>query len=166
MALQTHVDFVNQVLAANKTLNTIVKNLNSINAGFVDTDGDEAAIQFIISTAAQIASDNTGPIVNNNNTANIGKWVNQTVSIAFKNQISSTVTRLDTICETIRVLHQNWINQFFSEITDETIDSTGKTKADVDGIMPVFNEMAELLGASSLAITPNANQDIIDKWLT
>ena len=87
MALQTHIDFVSQVLAANQTLNTVVKNLNSINTGFLDTDSDESAIQFIISTAAQIASDNTSAIVNNNNVTNIGKWVNETVSIKFKNNI-------------------------------------------------------------------------------
>ena len=166
MALQTHIDFVNQVLTANKTLNEVVKSLNSINTGFLDTDADEAAIQFIISTAAQIASDDIGAIVNNDNVTSIGKWVNRTVSIEFKTSISGTVTSLATIGEEIRVLHNNWLNQFSSEITDETIDSTGKTKADVDDIMPVFNEMAELLGASSAAITPNANQDIIDKWLT
>jgi len=166
MALQTHIDFVAQVLVANQTLNTVVKRLNAINTGFLDTDSDESAIQFIISTAAQIASDDTSSIVNNNNTTNIGKWVNKTVSIDFKNKISPTVTDLDVIGERIRVLYQNWFNQFSAEITDETIDTTGKTKADVDGIMPVFNEMAELLGQSSAAITPNANQDVIDKWLT
>jgi len=166
MALQTHVDFVAQVLEANQTLNKVVKNLNSINTGFLDTDSDEAAIQFIISTAAQIASDDTSIIVNNDNITNIGKWVNETVSVKFKNNISPIVTELDIIGDRIRVLYQNWFNQFLAEITDETIDSTGKTKADVDGIMPVFNEMAELLGQSSTLITPNANQDIIDKWLT
>ena len=66
----------------------------------------------------------------------------------------------------VRILHQNWTNTWLAVITDESIEGSGKVKADLDNIMVYFSDMIKLVGSTdSSVITPDEHQDPIDAWM-
>lgn len=166
MANLDHVRFIESLINNVTTLAKSSTDLESLARANLATKDVLDDLFALAQEVVKLLGTSVATITNVNNTFTVDSFAGKpTVSVRFMEDIAKVTTEFENNVTATSLLVSKYDTFYNAAITDETIDTSGKTKAQLDEIILAIRDVPILAGSSTATITNAENFPVISEWV-